>query len=453
MVSDISTLDEAAVLAAARRARAAENAAAAEVLTQAVEWARLHRVTDLDNAATWPAGHGQDTGIPLAGEGAPLVSEFAVAELATALGLSTGSGRNLVAHAVELAHRLPRIWARVQSGSLAPWRARRIAEETLCLSADAAEHVDRMLAPYAHRTGPAQTQRLVETAIARFMPDFAKARRDRSAEGRHFDIDTDQVSFAGTATVHGELDLADALDLDDAIRSGAAELAALGSTDSLDVRRAAAAGVLARGQRPLDLGGDGSVPEPAAGSRSSTTWSGKREVVLFVHLTADAIRTRDTDAVVHLENAGGQLLTAGQVAEWCRRADTTKVTVRPVIDLNEPLSSDAHTPPPKLAEQIRLRDRVCVFPWCQRPARRCDLDHLDPYQPGGPPGQTSSANLACLCRLHHRMKTHADWTYTMVEPGTYLWSSPHGHTYLTDAHGTDDLTPPTVDQPVEPPDR
>jgi hypothetical protein len=103
MVSGTSTLDEAAVLAAARRARAAENAAAAEVLTQAVEWARLHEVTDSDEAATWPAGHGQDTGIPLAGAGAPLVSEFAVAELATVLGLSTGSGRNLLAHAVELA--------------------------------------------------------------------------------------------------------------------------------------------------------------------------------------------------------------------------------------------------------------------------------------------------------------------------------------------------------------
>jgi hypothetical protein len=452
MVSGTTLLDEAAVLAAARRYRREANTAEAGVLTQAVEWARLHEVTDADEAATWPAGHGLDTGIPLAGAGAPLVSEFAVAELATALGLSTGSGRNLLAQAVELAHRLPRTWARVQAGSLAPWRARRIAEETLCLSAEAAEYVDRMLAPFAHRTGPAQTQRLVEQAIAAFMPDFAKERRDRAADGRHFDIDTDQVSFAGTATVHGELDLADALDLEDAIRAGAAELAALGNEESLDVRRSLAVGMLARGQEPLPLGRE--TVEPPTRSTTGPGKFGKgRELVLFVHLSADAIRSHDTDAVVHLENAGGQLLTAGQVADWCRRDDTTKVTVRPVIDLNEPLSSDAYTPPPRLAEQIRLRDRVCVFPWCQRPARRCDLDHLEAYRPGGPPGQTATDNLACLCRLHHRMKTHAGWTYTMVEPGTFLWSSPHGHTYLTDAHGTDDLTPPTVDQPTDPPER
>ena len=122
MDSGTSTLDTAAVLAAARAARRAENAAAAEVLAHAVAWAHLHQVTDLDDASTVLVEHGRDTGIPIAGPGCPLVSEFAVAEFATALGLSAGSGRNLVAQALELAHRLPKTWARVQAGSLAPWR-------------------------------------------------------------------------------------------------------------------------------------------------------------------------------------------------------------------------------------------------------------------------------------------------------------------------------------------
>ena len=37
-----------------------------------------------------------------------------------------------------------------------------------------------------------------------------------------------------------------------------------------------------------------------------------------------------------------------------------------------------------------------------------------PYVPldeGGPPGQTTPANLACLCRRHHRAKTFAGWRY------------------------------------------
>src|SRR3954447_17313529 len=270
-----TTLDTAAVLAAARRARATANAAEAEILLQAVEWAHLHQVIDPEQASTVLVEHGHDTGIPIAGQGAPLVSEFAVAEFATALGLSAGAGRNLVGQALELAHRLPKLWARVQAGSLAPWRARRVAEQTLSLSMEAAAYVDQMLAPFAHRTGPAQTQRLVEEAIARYMPEYAAEQRDRANEQRYFSIDHHQISFAGTSRVHGELDLADALDLEDAVRVGAEQLIALGNEDSLDVRRAAAVGMLARGQRVLEFDGtfdsDGVVSTDRSQARCSTT--------------------------------------------------------------------------------------------------------------------------------------------------------------------------------------
>ncbi len=254
MTSTTTTTDAAAVLAVARRLRSEANAAEAGVLAQAVAWAHLHQVDDPDLAATVLVEHGKDTGIPIAGEGAPWVSQFAVAEFAAALGLPAGAGRTLVGHALELAHRLPKLWARVQDGSLAPWRARRVAEETLCLSPEAAAFVDRMVAPFAHRTGVAQTQRLVEDAIARFMPEYAAERRDRANEQRYFTIDHDQVSFAGTSRVHGELDLADALDLEDAVRAGAEQLKALGNDESLDVRRSLAVGMLARGQGAFELG-------------------------------------------------------------------------------------------------------------------------------------------------------------------------------------------------------
>src|SRR4051812_37361875 len=189
MTSGTTTLDAATVLTVARQARRDANAAEARVLAAAVEWAGLHQVDDLDDASTVLVEGGRDTGIPIAGEGAPLVSDFAVAEFASALGLSAASGRTLVGLALELAHRLPKLWDRVQEGSLAPWRARRIAEETLQLSPEAAAHVDAQLAPFAHKTGPAQTQRLVDTAIATFMPEFAAERRERAADQRYFTID------------------------------------------------------------------------------------------------------------------------------------------------------------------------------------------------------------------------------------------------------------------------
>ncbi len=88
-------------------------------------------------------------------------------------------------------------------------------------------------------------------------------------------------------------------------------------------------------------------------------------------------------------------------------------------------------------DQTAERDLTCVFPWCTRPAIHCDDDHVIPYSEGGP---TASDNLGPLCRRHHRLKTHSPWSYTVLEPGSYLWSSPHGYQYLRDHRGTTDVS-------------
>jgi 5-methylcytosine-specific restriction endonuclease McrA len=92
-----------------------------------------------------------------------------------------------------------------------------------------------------------------------------------------------------------------------------------------------------------------------------------------------------------------------------------------------------------MRELVFLRDRHCVFPWCGRDARSCDLDHVTPYVPmdeGGPPGQTNPQNLAPLCRRHHRAKTFTGWTYQRHRDGTYTWTSPHQKHYTVDNNGT-----------------
>ena len=99
---------------------------------------------------------------------------------------------------------------------------------------------------------------------------------------------------------------------------------------------------------------------------------------------------------------GQRLVLLDQVKDWC--ADSrTKVTVKPVIDLNADLSTPAYEVPDRIREQVILRDRTCVFPWCTRPARRGDVDHVasttttpkrrvDPNP--GPPGPTTSPRCA-----------------------------------------------------------
>jgi 5-methylcytosine-specific restriction endonuclease McrA len=102
--------------------------------------------------------------------------------------------------------------------------------------------------------------------------------------------------------------------------------------------------------------------------------------------------------------------------------------VQPVLDLSRSDAVDRHDPPTWMHELVVLRDRTCVFPGCRIDARRCDLDHVVPFDDTGPPGQTSPANLAALCRRHHNAKTHRGWRYHRTASG-YEWTSPLGRTY------------------------
>ena len=162
-----------------------------------------------------------------------------------------------------------------------------------------------------------------------------------------------------------------------------------------------------------------------------------------------------TDATV---GAGGpsassaRLVLLDQVRDWC--ADSrTKLNIKPVIDLNTDLHTDAYEIPDRIREIVILRDRTCVFPWCTRPARGCDLDHViefdrDAAAQGRPqPGPTRTDNLAALCRTHHRIKTHTAWRYRMTAPGVFEWTSPHGHRYRRDRTGTSPIEPSAADPP------
>jgi hypothetical protein len=420
------------VLAYARAERHAALRAEANLLAAAVAWADQHPAESLDVRAactSWREGC-----IPIAGEGAPLVAEFAVPELAAALGMSTDSGKRFLGQALELAYRLPKHWARVRSGELPAWRARRLAEATMSLSFEAAQWVDAQLAAFLHATSFAAQDRLVAEAIARFDPARAQEEAEAAEDRRGVRIDTDQVTFWGTCFVTGELDLPDAIDLENAIERGAAHLQRLGSTESLTVRRAQALGAVARGETHLDLDTSPTQEQPPR--------QRGRQVVLYVHLAEAAIGAATSDCLdlARVENTRSAV-TAAKVRDWCGGhlgGPDVQVTVKPVIDLDEHVHTQAYEVPDRLAEQTGLRDHHCVFPWCRRPARGCDRDHVVEHDKGG---STCSCNLAPLCRRHHRLKTHASWSYTPLDPGTYVWTSPHGYAYLVDHTGTTDVTP------------
>lgn len=123
------------------------------------------------------------------------------------------------------------------------------------------------------------------------------------------------------------------------------------------------------------------------------------------------------------------------------------VRVTPVVDLTDEATVDRYEIPARIAHQVEERDLVCQFPWCGR-SSRADKDHIEPYvhpDDGGPPGQTSAAKLARLCRFHHRVKTHGGWVYHREPDRSLIWVSPQRLRYRVDSHGTSHLPLPWVD--------
>jgi hypothetical protein len=91
------------------------------------------------------------------------------------------------------------------------------------------------------------------------------------------------------------------------------------------------------------------------------------------------------------------------------------------------LDAGAHTyrPSDALREHVAARDWTCTFPGCGRSAADADLDHLVNFDGTN----TQAANLHPVCRTHHRVKTHTDWTPDRQPDGDTVWVSPTGHTY------------------------
>src|SRR4051794_36938400 len=125
MTSTTHTQDPhlAELLACAAEADLAERMAAARKFELAADWAAAHPAP-VQGSVVDEAGelvlYG-DRPVALAGEGAPGMSEFAVAEFAAACGMTAHQGRAFLGAALEAKHRLPRIWARTLTGQIAVW--------------------------------------------------------------------------------------------------------------------------------------------------------------------------------------------------------------------------------------------------------------------------------------------------------------------------------------------
>ena len=125
--------------------------------------------------------------------------------------------------------------------------------------------------------------------------------------------------------------------------------------------------------------------------------------------------------------------------------------------LAAPARVDRYRPSAPQGRFVTTRDRSCRHPNCGQPVGRVDLDHVLADADGGP---TDCANLCCLCRHHHRLKTHArGWRFVLTPHGVLRVTTPSGITRTTRPPGLRDrieqralpAPPPPPATPEEPP--
>ena len=159
--------------------------------------------------------------------------------------------------------------------------------------------------------------------------------------------------------------------------------------------------------------------------------------VVYVHLSQDALCAGT--GVARVEEVGPVLLGRLRLV----LGDRCTINLKPVIDLPAGQTPvDSYEIPASLREQILLRNSADVFPYAAAVGRRSEIDHTIPYvspDRGGPQGQTRIGNLGPHTRHHHRLKMHGGWLVRQPEPGIWLWRSPHRRIFLVNASGTHPL--------------
>ncbi|MDN5727731.1 MAG: HNH endonuclease, partial [Propionibacteriales bacterium] len=433
-------------------------------------YADVHPPIHEYDTVEWDTRFGTD-GVALNAPGIPEVSAAAIAELATTLGQRHSAGKTLIGHALQLRHRLPHAWLLMQSYSLPPRVARKLADHTFWCNADTAASVDRQVSVVAGQLTLGQVERLVTAAILQFDPDHPD--HDRLAGTRdprgvwiHHSQDGRGLSY-----LSGTIDVHDGLTLDAALDVGARDLAAQPGLDNLthQALRGYALGDLSRRQPGLDLipaaeqdqnndgGGHAVSPDANADTTTTDTTSARdmtaardtmagggaragvpatagtlvaatphvpirrvtrplKPITLYVHLHESALipggGSSDGGCSVGRVETTSHPVTANRIREWLGDP-AARIIITPVMHTGEQIHTDAYEIPDRLIRQIELTELTCVFPWCDKPATNCDKDHQIPYHHGG---TTSSTNLAPLCRTHHLLKTHTRWRYQRLHP-------------------------------------
>ena len=448
---EVADLDAAGVLALLEQRKLDARAAERGKLRLAAQWCVLHPATADTGAATWAGasllGGDLDGDESLGGDGTPAVAAFAPEPLAATLGVATTTGMKLIADALDLHHRLPRIWRLVERS-----RSSRTRPATSPRPPTASPRPRPATSTSSSPTGsPPARWRAIETAvahaIAKYHPELLDERekRGQAVLARHpAPPRPERLRRHLLARHHRRHPRPDRVPRPRPRPRRRTSRPSVTPT-TLEVRKAKALGVIASQQAQLDLttllgSGRRRASRPAAGAAAEA-----QDPAL------PPPRPSPTSPPHGCATATARSRGTGREARR-RHPDPDQGVGRPLpASPSSPSSTwtardavDGHDPPAWMRELVILRDGHCVFPWCHhrrpRPATSTTSTPTSRSTTADHRARPSPANLAPLCRRHHRCKTSGRWRYRRRPDGTYEWHGPHGRTYLVTPHGTIELT-------------
>jgi hypothetical protein len=405
------------------------------------------------------------------------VSEFFPDELAMIMNCSRGEATRLTTLAWTLFHRLPETWGALADGTLSWSRARAIAAEInrygQALDPYLVATVEAVVLPQAAELPVGRLQALVRTEVVRRDAEAAELRRQQARSAadvllRRSPLDgmaevVTVVPQPVAAAMYGSVDAharrakidGDARSIGE-IRADVMADLTLRPWDDSRPPVTAELRVLA----PLNsLLADPSAPEVAG--RPTGIAEAEGEPITAEHLRAlltalDAVcpggLQPPTGGSLHVDllGAGGALLTTltrRELERAVRRGCPQHLARNcrcPLV--GRPPATAGYTPTAPQRRWAKGRDRGCRHPGCRNKAGWADLDHVVPHADGGP---TDCDNLCCLCRRHHRLKTHArGWSFHLDADGALWVTTPSGVTRVSRPPGTAFLEPYELGEPL-----
>lgn len=401
--------------------------------------------------------------------GSSRASEHVSEELAAALVLTGRAADGLLGLSREL-DRLPMVLRSLRLGRIDRARAAVFATELSLLSVVEARAIALVLIRPAEKMTTSQLRNAIRALILATCPGSKQDRDRQRAEKAARDSRVELwPEVSGNAALAGrELPASDAIAADQRLTEIARKLRDANVPGSMDELRALVFRTLLTG-RDLDSllagavggGNDDGGPRPrwrpAPGELAAlsgtvnltmplASWTGSAdapgEAAGYGPVSADDCRdlagglaaSKDVKWCLTLTDLDGQA-----VAHGCARASPRPGSVRAWLIKIKLKRIDcgacthdgetrAYRPPEMMRHLVCIRQRTCAFPGCRQPAERCDLDHTNPFDQGG---RTCPCNLSPLCRRHHRAKQAPGWHLAQPQPGTLVWTAPHGRTYAT----------------------